>query len=110
MERRVRGDALGRDRSVIQLDFTDLPQARSRWWFLHQGERTQLCVHDPGFEVDLYLAASVADMIRVWQGDVPVKRALSEERIEAHGPRAMIRGLEGWLNLSPLAAVAPATA
>lgn len=107
MERTVRGDAFGADRSVVCLTFTDLPADRSTWWFVNDGA-VQLCLQDPGFEVDLYLLATVADMIHVWRGDLSLDIALERDRLRVHGPRHLRRRLAEWLNAGPLASVAPA--
>lgn len=108
MERTVRGGALGDGRTVVRLELTDLPRDYALWWFVNEGADVEVCLEDPGFEVDLYLAATVADMIHVWRGDVAVARALDDGRLEAHGPRALVRRLGDWLGLSPLAGVPPA--
>jgi len=107
MERTVLGEAFGAGRTVVQLVFTDLPAGRANWWFVNEGG-VQLCVEDPGFEVDLYLAVTVADMIRIWRGDISVNQALEQDRLKAHGPRRLVRRLRRWLNLGPLAAIKPA--
>src|SRR5262245_31945693 len=49
MERSVKSEALGPGRKVVQLEFTDQPASRRRWWFLHENGGTQLCYEDPGF-------------------------------------------------------------
>lgn len=108
MERSVRGDAFGERRTILQLEFTDLPAGKRLWWFVNEASRVQLCLEDPGFPVDLYLAVSVPDLIYIRRGDLPLSRALAEERLEAHGPRRLVRKLGQWLNLSPLAGVKPA--
>lgn len=108
MERTVRCERLSAGRSVVQLDFIDLPRGQRVWWFVGDGVRTELCLQDPGFEVDLYLAATVPDMIHIWRGDVSVRRALDDGMLETHGAPRVVKALESWLNLSPLAAVAPA--
>ena len=59
-------------------------------------------LQDPGFEVDLYLACSLPDMIRVVRGDLPLSRALSSERLEVLGTASARRQLAAWLNLSPI--------
>lgn len=107
MERTVRGDAFGDGRTVVQLVFTDQPAGKATWWFVNEGS-VELCVHDPGFAVDLYLAITATDMIRIWRGDISVNRALEQERLKAHGPRRLVRRLRHWFNLSPLASVKPA--
>jgi len=105
MERSVKGEALGPGRKVVQLEFTDQPASRRRWWFLHENGRTQLCYEDPGFEIDVYLRATVRDMIRIVRGDLPLDAALTLERLDVTGPAWPRRWLSAWFNLSPLAAV-----
>ncbi len=102
IERAARADAFGRDRAVVRLELTDQPDGKVLWWFLNEGPRCTLCLTDPGFEVDLYLAASLRDMIRVIRGDIGLAAALDAGRLEAIGSRAARRALAAWLNLGPL--------
>jgi DNA-binding HxlR family transcriptional regulator len=106
VERSARADAFGRDRAVVRLEFPDQPASKRLWWFLNEDARCTLCVTDPGFEITLYLAATLPDMIRVIRGDLPLRRALDSGRLEALGSAAARRALGRWLNLGPLAAVA----
>ena len=105
MERSVRGDALGPGRAVVQVEFTDQPVARRRWWFLHEEGGTQLCFEDPGFDVDVYLSATLPDMIRIVRGDLKLGAALEQERLEVTCAGGLRRRLPAWFNLSPLAAI-----
>lgn len=108
LERSARHDAFGR-RAVVQIDFTDQPEGKRLWWYLNDDGRCQLCIDDPGGGVDLYLSVSLVDMIRVYRGDISLGSALDDGRLEAIGDAAARRALPGWLNLSPLAKVRPAT-
>lgn len=108
MERSVKGDALGPGRRVVEVEFTDQPASRRRWWFLHEDGATQLCLENPGFEVDAYLSSSLPDMIRIVRGDLKLGAALDQERLDVVGPGRKRRWLSAWLNLSPLSAVRPA--
>lgn len=107
LERSARPDAFGR-RAVVEIDFTDQPAGKRLWWFLNDEGRCQLCIDDPGGGVDLYLSATVADMIRVYRGDIGLAAALGDGRLEAIGDAAARRALSRWLNLSPLSRVRPA--
>jgi hypothetical protein len=75
------------------------------WWFVNQDGRCELCLKDPGFEVDLYLACSLVTMIYIVRGDISLRRALDDGRLEAIGEATARRALAAWLNLSPLAAI-----
>lgn len=105
MERSVRPEAFGERRSVVQLEITDQPPNKRLWWFLNEGGQCQLCVDEPGFEVDLYLAAELRDLIRIWRGDLSLEQALDRDRLTADGPTRARRALPRWLGVSTLAHV-----
>ena len=102
LERGVRADAFGPHRSVVRLEFTDLPSGQNLWWFVNQDSSCELCLQDPGFEIDLYLACSLRDMIYIVRGDLSLARAIATDRLDVIGPAAMRRKLAAWLNLGPL--------
>lgn len=96
MERDVRPDAFGDRRTVIQLDFVDQPSNRRRWWFVNDHDEAQLCLQDPGFEVDLYLSVRLRDLVHIWRGELPLGNALETHRLEAVGPLPLRRALRAW--------------
>ncbi len=106
LERSVDGSAFGAGRSVVRLELTDQPAAKTLWWFVHQDGGCELCLEDPGFEVDLYLACSLATMIYIVRGDLALAAAIDGGRLEVLGKSAARRALRSWLNLSPLTAIA----
>lgn len=101
MERFVRFDAFGDRRTVLQLEFTDQPGNRRRWWFVNDPGEAQLCVKDPGFDVDLYLSVRLPDMIRIWRGDLSLAQAMNSGRLKMDGPLKLKRALPGWLGTRP---------
>jgi hypothetical protein len=107
IERGARPAAFGR-RAVVRIEFTDRPPHRSLWWYLNEDGRCQLCLADPGGETDLFLSSSVADLVGVYRGNIPLARALEDRRLEAIGSRAARAALAAWLNLGPLTQVRPA--
>ncbi len=106
LESTARFDAFRRVPTLIRIDLTDQPTNKRRWWFLNDDGRCQLCLHDPGHEIDLYLTSTTEDLIHVYLGDLPVSRALDNGRLEAIGSRNDIAHLPDWLNLSSLSKVA----
>jgi hypothetical protein len=92
---------------VVRLEFTDQPSDRRCCWFVNEVGKVDMCARDPGFEVDLYLAATVQDMIYIWHGDLPLRRALECGRMKVLGTSRPRRALFAWLALHPLAHVRP---
>jgi putative sterol carrier protein len=81
----------------MQLEFTDQPGNRRRWWFVNEASEAQLCVKDPGFDVDLYLSSRLRDMIQIWRGDLSLARAMDSGRLKMHGPSQLKRAVPAWL-------------
>jgi DNA-binding HxlR family transcriptional regulator len=101
LERSVDARAFGRPQSVVRLEFTDQPEGGRLWWFINRDGACEICLQDPGFEVDLYLAATLPDMIYIVRGDLPLPRALSSGRLEAIGSARARKAIRAWLNLAP---------
>jgi DNA-binding HxlR family transcriptional regulator len=105
LQRGVDANAFPGERTVVLLEFTDQPAGKALWWFVNCDGTCELCLEDPGFDVDLYLVTTLRDMIYIVRGDLPLARALDSGRLDATGSSAARRHLRAWLNLSPLAAV-----
>ena len=107
LERSVDATAFSRPQSVVRIEFTDQPEGARLWWFINRDGACEICLQDPGFEVDLYLAATLPDMIYIVRGDLPLTRALASGRLEAIGTARARKALRAWLNLSPLSKIKP---
>lgn len=95
-----------RERCVIQFDYSDAPKELRRWWLVIEGESIDLCQSDPGYDVDLYIAAKVPAMARAWIGKDDLKRAIASGRIHLHGDRKLSRTIGDWLKLAVVAEAA----
>jgi DNA-binding HxlR family transcriptional regulator len=87
-------------RVVVALEFTDVPQNKRRWWLVSEGNAADLCMTDPGHEVDLFVFVDLPTMTAIWIGDLSVEAALASGALEAHGPADLRRRLHAWLGLS----------
>jgi hypothetical protein len=78
VRRLARADRLSTGRTVIEFEFIDQPGAQRRWWLLKEPNAAaiDLCLHDPGYEVDLFVRAELETMTRVWMGDLDMAAAL----------------------------------
>ncbi len=105
IERSVVPSARGDRDTLVSLQFSDQPAGKDQWWFANRSGACELCLEDPGFDVDLYLTAASPDMIYLIRGDLPLTRAIADGRIIAHGSSNACKNLRTWLNLSPLAKI-----
>src|SRR5689334_20447292 len=93
LQRRIALDRLPARRVLVRFDFHGLPRnhrgAHVHWLVL---ERTQidLCLTDPGFEVDLHVNADLRAFVRVWLGDVPFSTVVGAGHIKLVGSRELV--------------------
>jgi DNA-binding HxlR family transcriptional regulator len=92
-------------RTVVQVEFTDLPEPKKYWWLVNENDEVDLCLKDPGFEVALYLVTDLRTLTDVWMGEVSLTRAMEEGTLEVYGRAEIRRCLRSWLQLSPFAGI-----
>jgi DNA-binding HxlR family transcriptional regulator len=108
LRRRIALNRLPERRVVVRFNFGGLPAAKPgyrRFWLLLERKQADVCVEDPGFEVDLYVDADLATMIKVYLGDVSFKSASASRAVRVSGPRELARVFPSWLLLSHFAKV-----
>lgn len=106
MRRNIDPTPLPSRRSVIQVIFSDLAEAKKNWWLIVMPDReTDLCSVDPGFDVDLYLATDLRTMTEIWMGYTTIGRAKESGKLTVTGNRQLETKLGAWLKLSPFAKV-----
>lgn len=106
LERSVDAAVFGDESAVVvRIEFADQAAAKSRWWFINRDGLCELCLQDPGHDVDLYLTTTVRDMIYIVRGDLSLTCALDSGRLEVSGPRSLRVLIRKWLNLGPLTRV-----
>jgi hypothetical protein len=90
---------------VVAFEFTEAPPNKSHWWLVSEPTEVDLCLNDPGYEVDLFIATDVRTMTAVWMGDIPLEAAMASGALEAHGPTDLRRRLRAWLGFSAFAPI-----
>jgi DNA-binding HxlR family transcriptional regulator len=109
LRRRVRVENLPEPRVVTRFDF-HAQGARSFWlegqqsfWLILERPVVDLCLSDPGHEVDLTVNADVAELTRVYLGHISLIQAMREGSVEVVGGRELRSGFHDWIGLSPFA-------
>lgn len=102
LESTTNAAAFGDRRCLIRLELTDQPDTKKYWWFLNRDGKCELCVDNPGGEVNLYLACTLPDVIYIVRGDITLQSAKRSDRLDVIGDKWAMQHLVDWLNLSPL--------
>jgi len=90
-------------RSVIHLQYPELPAARRNWWLIVDKDGVDLCSVDPGHDVDLYVVTDLRTMTAIWMGVASVQGEVDAGRLMLTGDVALQRSMQRWLGLSPFA-------
>lgn len=90
---------------VIRFDFLDQPRAKRWRWVLGSVRGAQLCITDPGYDVDLFVTTDCVTMIRIWHGDAELRHAIDEGAVALDGPHRLRSAFPRWIRRSPLAEV-----
>ena len=113
VRRRVDLRRLPTRRVVVRFEFRALPARQKSFrgcWLVLERRGADLCLKDPGFDVDLVVRADAAVIARVWMGAVPFAEALRSGGLALDGPRDLARAFPAWLLLSHYAGVPRADA
>ena len=108
VRRRVALERLPERRVVVQFEFRGVPAGRSmlkKCWLILERSGCDVCLNDPGYEVDLCVDADLASMTRVWLGDLRFADAVREKKMRVTGSAVLVRQFPEWLLLSHFAAV-----
>lgn len=104
VQRNIRLDELPGGETILCFQYSDLTDFGS-WWLVCNDKDIDLCYENPGREVDVYITSNSRDMIDVWMGDLPLSKALSDERVKVFGDGAICKRFRKWFPLSSAAGV-----
>ena len=99
LERSIDPSKLIGNESVIQFKFTDLVE-QSDYWLLIRDENVDLCLKNPGKDVDVYFTCTVRTMHDVWMGDRTYRDAIKAGDLYVQGDPALTRNITSWLRPS----------
>ncbi len=97
-------------RVVVYFNYRDAPKGKRSWWLVLDRPEPDLCLHDPGFGVDLTVRTDAVTMAGVWMGDLDLGGAIRSRLIVLEGASHFRRAFPDWLKLNPLADVERPTA
>lgn len=94
------------ERLNVYFELSGVDPKSRRWWLLFQDGSADLCMKDPGYEVDLYVNGSLRTLTEVWMGQRKLKDALDNEMIKLDGAKSVCGDFGNWFVLSVMAPTA----
>ena len=106
MRRSINPTPLPKRRCTINFLYPDVSSARRSWWLVVDaagGSNVDLCVTNPGFDIDLYVKSPLRSMTAIWMGLTTVAKEVEAGHVELIGDTEVARSMQRWLGLSPFA-------
>lgn len=109
VRRRIDRERLPDHRIVVCFRFSGIPRSYHGarvFWLMLEKTAVDICVEDPGVEVDVVVDADLAVMTSVWLGDMAYEEALRSGSVRLMGSRRLTGAFPTWLMMSHFAGVA----
>ena len=102
LERSIDASKIPGSNAVIRFVFTDLQEQRY-WWLMVSDSAVELCLKDPGYDVDVFFQGTVRAMCDVWSGERTYRDAIKAGDLDIQGDPALTRNVRSWLRPSVFA-------
>lgn len=89
-------------RTVIEFEFTGPRWNCHRFWLVNDNGEIEMCLKDPGYEVNLKVRSDLRLFIEAWRGIRNLRAEIGAGKIRLDGPSALRQQLADWLLLSML--------
>jgi DNA-binding HxlR family transcriptional regulator len=103
IRRNLRPGPLPQRRCTIKFIYPELTADQRSWWLVVESATVDLCLSDPGYEVDVYVRAALRTMTSIWMGLSNLTSEIEAGHIEIDGDKAIARSIQAWLGLRTFA-------
>jgi DNA-binding HxlR family transcriptional regulator len=88
---------------VLQFDFRGIPKGSRNprhWWLLIRQDEIEVCLRDPGLNLDVRIEADLGAFTKVWTGYSRLEEALARGLVTFHGTDSAIAQMRRMLKLT----------
>jgi hypothetical protein len=86
---------------VIRFEFAGVPKNRTKFqilWLVLERSGADVCLKDPGYEIDLVFRGNIADFVKVYLGYAPWQETVGKS-ITIEGDPALAKQAPSWIRL-----------
>lgn len=102
LSRSIKPENLIGNETIIHFRFNDLKKLKD-WWIIVESGKIDICIEDPGKEVDVWFNTDVRTMMEVWMGDQSYKSAINSNKLKVVGLASLTRNVTKWMSNSDFA-------
>jgi len=108
LQRRIAVEQLPAQHLLVEFRFRNLPERHRGahiFWLVLARPDVELCLKDPGADVDLLVDADLRAFAQFWLGDRSLNEVVSDKSVHLAGRRELVRAFPSWLLRSHFSAV-----
>ena len=102
MRRSVGSGVFPDRRIVVQFEYPDAPEGAQDWWLVSENGEIDLCLNDPGYDVDIVIKCSLKTMTEIWTCQRRFNDAVKRRTVDVKGDSRLAGRLQDWLRSSAL--------
>lgn len=102
MRRSVDPTVFPAHRIVVQFNYPDAPKGARQWWLVSELGEIDLCLDDPGHEVDVIINSPLKTMTSIWTCQSKLNDEVSQGNLSVMGDPKLTSKLQSWLRSSLL--------
>jgi len=102
MRRSINREVFPEHRIVVHFEYADASKGAQDWWLVSENGEVELCLTDPGIDVDIVIKSPLRIMTAVWTCQTKFDDAVRQGEIEVFGDSALTKSLSEWLQSSAL--------
>lgn len=105
IHRTMNAEYFGSERAVLFFQFSDYWAKNRRWWLVIDEGDVDVCMKDPGHEIDLQLLTDVRTLTAVWMGEMSLSKAIKDKKLKLAGSAKLKKDIRSWLGANYFAGV-----
>lgn len=105
IHRNVDVSALPAQRVVVHFHLQGSSDRKSHFWLVLDSPTVDLCLTDPGHDIDVEVGGHITTMVDYWMGRADFMGAVKAGDLSVVGPRPLVRALPTWFTRSLFAPV-----
>lgn len=96
------------ERHTVLVELTNYTSSKRLWWFVIYERDVDVCLKDPGYEVQLKISTELRTLTAIWMGDAKMALETKAGRVQITGDSRLKRDISKWLGTNFYADVKPA--
>lgn len=105
MHRTINTEPFPPAQRVIQFEFLGVPPRDRFYWLVVVNRSVDVCLKNPGFDVDLHIQCPLKEFTAFWMGEISLGALERANKIKVEGDMQLRRNMGKWLCGSAFSAV-----